>query len=1268
MRRLNKSRTESKKKPTDVYAEFGKPSSAESRSTGSGVSFASYDDLFSAKASDDAESWKEFEDNLAGSKTRGTGKKKKKKAPPPPPPESDVDPDSDSFNDDDDDDEFSVSSEALSISHASFEDVFGRRVFQEGSEQDEEFEFSNPSGWNNPAATKEAVYDVLTQKGSPMQKARKLYVLEQLNRAAPPSEAPSYWARPGVLGNNRASRRRKVKGYYEIPAPEDGGTVSEAFWGYGEAVQQLEKMMIEWQTRLCFLLDLAKHIGKFHQGGFTHGSLRSEALILDDHLTLHIKGVKSIRQLTKAEFKGEQRVTLQRVDILGIGIVILETSTSKLLSQITAPKLKSAIKLEEKGKFDKLEELQDAVDQELRDILHAVNAPQSLIELCVQCISPFRESRPTADDVIEWLADLKDDMADPNVPPNTKVALAFKANKKLALKGHKMFNMQQVPDLGEEDEDGYETDDSYLPPEDAKDSGGVAPQEKAKNAAKQGGDGGGNKLQAFLKASGDVPHLHSGANTPGSVGGKARPKSMMLPTKVGTSTEVNKEEESEQPKRLRRRSLDRGYYYARERLMESDKRDASRLVSKANMSKFKQQWQEKKQQALDLQNIDPESLAKRFEEQEVLSQDEAIAIITKADKVLRQEPNLVQLDTQTTPNIVVVGDIHGQFYDLRNMIKLVGEPGKGKGKATYLFLGDFVDRGDWGCEVMLYLLSLKFRFPGHVWLLRGNHEARTVSSYFGFKEECERKYGLAVFNRFTEMFQALPIAATVETPAGKWLALHGGISPNVRTLEQFIEFDRFAEPAMNGFLCDILWSDPVKDTHEDGQIQTLADFLSIDFLPNPQRGCSYRYGFRAIVSFLAQNGLVGLMRAHEVQEEGYLYHYVDMQSEDGSKTGHITPPVITIFSAPNYCGRYGNKAAVMRVHHKVPGRRLKRLGAAQPMQLLEPYQFLAVPHPDPIQIENEQRKQTNSIEETCPYMPTTFQAFIAKATQLGEQVARKTGKIEARRGSLKGAKEIRKQKGMTEVAPPLPPRIRREGSGGSLDGGERASERPDKPPPPPRKNWKAAALLGFDDPGGAATGPGGEPRVGSGSTAKKEKKKKKKKNKKFEEAAQQDGINELNPLLIQDKMKQAQTKLNPDELKLPDKVRVQGSGNKRSSLLKAASAKDVRERAGTLEGKKADQDAITFSTNELISLQLLFLFIDQADKGYITREDLVQWSAEDGYAVPKSEAETCLIYVDSDGDGKIGFEDYLVFAAKAKERWLIREYNEVVGHIKQLEK
>jgi len=81
-------------------------------------------------------------------------------------------------------------------------------------------------------------------------------------------------------------------------------------------------------------------------------------------------------------------------------------------------------------------------------------------------------------------------------------------------------------------------------------------------------------------------------------------------------------------------------------------------------------------------------------------------------------------------------------------------------------------------------------------------------------------------------------------------------------------------------------------------------WYDVQFVENPTRGCGYIFGYSAAIQFLEENNLVSIIRAHEVQKGGYyLHHFLKNDREH--------PPVITVFSAPNYCDMYNNMAAVM---------------------------------------------------------------------------------------------------------------------------------------------------------------------------------------------------------------------------------------------------------------------------------------------------------------------------------------------------------------------
>jgi hypothetical protein len=100
----------------------------------------------------------------------------------------------------------------------------------------------------------------------------------------------------------------------------------------------------------------------------------------------------------------------------------------------------------------------------------------------------------------------------------------------------------------------------------------------------------------------------------------------------------------------------------------------------------------------------PTELINRFREQKRMSMGEAIDLINRAKIIFSREPNVLYLDAP----VVVIGDIHGQFYDLLNILEVGGDISAGN---HYLFLGDYVDRGSFSCEVILTLLAFKVIYP-----------------------------------------------------------------------------------------------------------------------------------------------------------------------------------------------------------------------------------------------------------------------------------------------------------------------------------------------------------------------------------------------------------------------------------------------------------------------------------------------------------------------------------------------------------------------------
>ncbi|KAF8632149.1 hypothetical protein AX17_004891 [Amanita inopinata Kibby_2008] len=273
-----------------------------------------------------------------------------------------------------------------------------------------------------------------------------------------------------------------------------------------------------------------------------------------------------------------------------------------------------------------------------------------------------------------------------------------------------------------------------------------------------------------------------------------------------------------------------------------------------------------------------------------LTEEQALWIIEQGTELLRKESNVLDVEAPIT----VCGDIHGQYYDLMKLFEVGGSPAD----TRYLFLGDYVDRGYFSIECVLYLWSLKIWYPDTLFLLRGNHECRHLTDYFTFKLECKHKYTERVYEACMESFCALPLSAVMNK---QFLCIHGGLSPELGTLDDIRALDRFREPPTHGLMCDILWSDPVEDF---GTEKTAESFIH-----NHVRGCSYFFTYQAACQFLERNNLLSIIRAHEAQDAGYRMY------RKTRATGF--PSVMTIFSAPNYLDVYNNKAAVLKYESNI---------------------------------------------------------------------------------------------------------------------------------------------------------------------------------------------------------------------------------------------------------------------------------------------------------------------------------------------------------------
>ena len=273
-------------------------------------------------------------------------------------------------------------------------------------------------------------------------------------------------------------------------------------------------------------------------------------------------------------------------------------------------------------------------------------------------------------------------------------------------------------------------------------------------------------------------------------------------------------------------------------------------------------------------------------EPKTLNNQILLEIIMRVSPIFQNEPPLLELQLDSKGPIYVCGDIHGQFDDLLKIFRNIGFPPN----ITLLFLGDYVDRGKNSIEVCVLLFALKILYPGCIQVLRGNHECPNVNKLYGFYDECIDRFGgdsnsgdgITIFNNINKVLCALPLCAIINE---KIFCVHGGISPSINTIDDIKLIKRFTSIPDNGALCDLLWSDPsINNSNKWGE---------------NSRGVSYTYNSEAIDMFLQTNNLQLLCRAHQLVSDGYKFVNCDK--------------LVTVFSAPNYCGNCGNDGAVMKI-------------------------------------------------------------------------------------------------------------------------------------------------------------------------------------------------------------------------------------------------------------------------------------------------------------------------------------------------------------------
>lgn len=281
---------------------------------------------------------------------------------------------------------------------------------------------------------------------------------------------------------------------------------------------------------------------------------------------------------------------------------------------------------------------------------------------------------------------------------------------------------------------------------------------------------------------------------------------------------------------------------------------------------------------LDVDNIISRLLDERVtnprkSEINLLTQMEIRELCLATQEIFRQQPMFLELCAP----IHVCGDIHGQYSDLITLFQRGSFPPA----ANYLFLGDYVDRGRKSLETVCLLFAYKVKYPENFFLLRGNHETSSVSRVYGFYDECKRRYTVKLWKTFTDCFAFMPVAALIDD---RIFCCHGGLSQEMSSFHDILQLPRLTEIPAEGLLCDLLWADPERG---------LQGFVPSD------RGVSYVFGEDVVRAFVQCFDVDLICRAHQVVEDGYEFF--------------ARRKMVTVFSAPHYCGEFDNAAAILTI-------------------------------------------------------------------------------------------------------------------------------------------------------------------------------------------------------------------------------------------------------------------------------------------------------------------------------------------------------------------
>jgi protein phosphatase len=267
----------------------------------------------------------------------------------------------------------------------------------------------------------------------------------------------------------------------------------------------------------------------------------------------------------------------------------------------------------------------------------------------------------------------------------------------------------------------------------------------------------------------------------------------------------------------------------------------------------------------------------RQQKQILLKEDEIKLVLHEVREVFMSQPMLLEI----APPVRICGDIHGQLYDLLRIFERCNFPPA----SNYLFLGDYVDRGRHSVETIIFMFCYKVLYRDTFYLLRGNHECASINKMYGFFDDVKRRYNMRLFKSFTDVFNCMPVACSI---SDKIFCMHGGLSPDLTTIRKINELERPLDVPDRGILCDLLWADPEEEVQ--------------GYQPS-DRGVSYLFGEDVVSEFLDNVDMDLIVRAHQVMERGYGFF--------------ASRQLVTLFSAPCYCGEFDNDAGIMNIDERL---------------------------------------------------------------------------------------------------------------------------------------------------------------------------------------------------------------------------------------------------------------------------------------------------------------------------------------------------------------